>query len=74
MKKGREEKTKFSKILPNNQIITACRIELQVREMTMNKKVTMIGLMLQVCYAYTERFKHNDCFLKTKQTFTICTK
>ena len=71
MKKGREEKTKFSKILPNNQIITACRIELQVQEMTMNKKLTMIGLM---CYAYTERFKHNDCFLKTKQTFAICTK
>ena len=38
MKKGREEKTKFSKILPNNQVITACRIELQVQKMTMNKK------------------------------------
>ena len=35
MKKGREEKMKFSKILPNNQI-TACRIELRVQEMTMN--------------------------------------
>ena len=46
MKKGREEKTKFSKILPNNQIITACRIELQVRQMTMNEKLTMIGLIL----------------------------
>ena len=46
MKKGREEKTKFSKILPNNQIITACRIELQVREMAMNEKLTMIGLIL----------------------------
>ena len=46
MKKDREEKTKFSKILPNNQIITACRIELQVREMTMNEKLTMIGLIL----------------------------
>ena len=74
MKKSREEKTKCSKILPNNQIITACRIELQVQEMTMNKKLTMIGLKLRVCYAYTERFKHNDCFLKTKQTFAICTK
>ena len=42
--KGREEKTKFSKILPNNQIITACCIELQVQEMTMNQKLTMIGL------------------------------
>ena len=46
MKKGREEKTKFSKILPNNQIITACRMELQVQEMTMNEKLTMIGLIL----------------------------
>ena len=44
MKKDREEKTKFSEILPNNQIITACRIELRVQEMTMNKKLTMIGL------------------------------
>ena len=44
MKKGREEKTKFSKILPNNQVITACRIELQVQKMTMKKKLTMIGL------------------------------
>ena len=44
MKKGREEKTKFSNILPNNQIITAYRIELQVQEMTMNKKLNMIGL------------------------------
>ena len=30
MKKDREEKTKFSEILPNNQIITACHIELWV--------------------------------------------
>ena len=44
MKKGREEKTRFSKTLPNNQIITACRIELRVQEMTMNEKFTMIGL------------------------------
>ena len=42
MKKGREEKTKFSKILPNNQIITACHIKLQVQEMTMNEKLTMM--------------------------------
>ena len=46
MKKDREEKTKFSKILPNNQIITACHIKLQVQEMTMNKKLTMIGLTI----------------------------
>ena len=44
MKKGREEKTEFSKLLPNNQIITAYRIELQVQKMTMNEKLTMIGL------------------------------
>ena len=44
MEKGREEKTEFSKILPNNQIITACRMELRVQEMTMNQKLTMIGL------------------------------
>ena len=31
MKKGREEK-KNSKILPNNQIITACCIELRVQK------------------------------------------
>ena len=24
--------------------------------------------------AYMEEYKHNACFLKTKQTFTICTK
>ena len=47
MKKDREEKTKFSEILPNNQIITACRIELRVQEMTMNEKLTMIGLRKQ---------------------------
>ena len=44
MKKNKEEKAKFSKILPNNQTITACRIELRVQEMTMNEKLTMIGL------------------------------
>ena len=44
MKKGWEKKTKFSKILPNNQIITTCRIKLQVQEISMNEKLTMIGL------------------------------
>ena len=47
MKKDWEEKTKFSKILPNNQIITACRIGLRVQKMTMNEKLTMIGLMFR---------------------------
>ena len=48
-----KERTKHNivfskKFLPNNQIITACRIELRVQEMTMNKKLTMIGLMTTV--------------------------
>ena len=34
----------FSKILPNSKIITTCRIELRVQEMTMNEKLTMIRL------------------------------
>ena len=25
-------------------------------------------------YAYTKKYKNNGCFLKTKQTFTICIK
>ena len=50
MKKGREEKTKFSKILPNNQIITACCIELRVQAMAMNEKLTMIGLIVIFLY------------------------
>ena len=44
MKKGREKKKKFSKILPNNEIITACRIELRVQEMTLIEKLTMVDL------------------------------
>ena len=52
MKKGREEKTKFAKILPNNQIITACCIEHQLQEMTMNKKLTMIGLIIVIYVFY----------------------
>ena len=47
MEKGREQKTKFSKILPSNQIITACCIKLRVQEMIMNEKLTMIGLTLE---------------------------
>ena len=42
-----EEKTTFSKILPN-QIITTCHIKLQVQEMTMNEKLTMIGLIISL--------------------------
>ena len=44
MKKGSEEKTRFSTFLPNHKIITACRIELRAQEVTMNEKLTMIGL------------------------------
>ena len=43
MKKGRKKEIKLSKILPNDQIVTACCIELRVNEMTMNEKLTMIG-------------------------------
>ena len=42
---GGEEKTEVSKILPSNEIINACCIELQVQEMTMNEKLTMIALI-----------------------------
>ena len=45
MKKGSKEKTKFSKILPNNQIVIACCIELRVQEMTMNEKLTTIAFI-----------------------------
>ena len=45
MKKDRGEKTKFSKVLLNNQTITACCIELLVQEMTMNEKLTMVCLI-----------------------------
>ena len=48
--KSRGEKTISSKILPNNQIITACCIKLRVQEMTMNKKLTMIGLKIWYWY------------------------
>ena len=50
--KKTEEKTKFSKILPNNQIITSCRIKLWVQEMTMNEKLTMIGLIIESCKVF----------------------
>ena len=52
MKKGREEKTKFSKNSSNNQIITACHIK-RVQEMTMNEKLTMIGLIASNEQIYT---------------------
>ena len=45
MKKGREEKTIFSKFLPSNQIFTPSLIELRVQEMTMDEKLSMIGLI-----------------------------
>ena len=56
MKKGRKEKTKFSKILSNDQIITACCIELWVQEITVNRKLITIDLthklsMISVVYS-----------------------
>ena len=30
--------------------------------------------MLVVLYVYTEEYKDNDCFQKTKQTFAKCAK
>ena len=56
MKKCRKEKTKFSKILSNDQIITACCIELRVQEITVNRKLTTIDLthklsMISVVYS-----------------------
>ena len=59
MKKDREEKTKLLKILRNNQIITACHIELWVQEMTMNEKLTIIGL-------------NASCFQSTKKLPFVC--
>ena len=44
-RQGRENKI----IKTFSQIITACRIELRVQEMTMNKKLTMIGLSKFSC-------------------------
>ena len=69
MKKGGEEKTKIFKILPNNQIITACRIKLQEQEMTMNEKLTMIGLKLannflrEMSYLSFSSFLQNQCMV-----------
>ena len=63
MKKGREEKTKFSKMLPNNQIIITCHMELQVQEMTMNGKLTII---------LSKRIKFSFMFLITLPPFHKC--
>ena len=48
MGNDKEDKRKFSKVLPNNQIIHTCHIELRVQEMTMNEKLTMMALCLKV--------------------------
>ena len=69
MKKGREEKTKFSKMLPNNQIIITCHhMELQVQEMTMNGKLTMIDASIIL----SERIKFSFMFLITLPPFHKC--
>ena len=46
-KKGKEDKKNFSRILPNNQIITSCSLEIRVQEITMTEKLTIIGLTLE---------------------------
>ena len=52
----------FSNVLPNNQIITPGNIELQVQEMTMNEKLTMIGLS-KVCERLNNRpFNHLEIY------------
>ena len=43
-RQGRENKV--FKSFVKYQIITACRMELRVEEMTMNEKLTMIGLII----------------------------
>ena len=68
MKKGREEKTKFSKMLPNNQIIITCHMELQVQEMTMNGKLTMIDASIIL----SKRIKFSFMFLITVPPFHKC--
>ena len=42
--KRQVRENKILKILPNNQIITTCCIKLRLQEMTMNEKLTTIGL------------------------------
>ena len=61
MKKGREEKTNFSKIFPNNQIIIACRIELRVEEMTMSEKLTMIGFIVIIIIMKSRMNSFSKC-------------
>ena len=52
----------FSNVLPNNQIITPGNIELQIQEMTMNEKLTMIGLS-KVCGRLNNRpFNHLETY------------
>ena len=61
----------FSKILPNNQISTARRIKLRVQEMTMNEKLTMIGLMKTViicCVPVQIPYLGNFCSWDMSQT------
>ena len=53
----------FSKVLPNNQIITASRIELWVQEMTMNEKfglrfpLTSIGEYWKVLFCHRQNLR-----------------
>ena len=63
MENDKEDKRKFSKVLPNNQIIHTCHIELRVQEMTMNEKLTMMALCLKVFKYILHKSYHNDFWL-----------
>ena len=59
------------KILPSNQIITACCIELRVQEMTMNEKLTMIGLKYTSMYFFrqiSQTIFHHDLRMDDQNT------
>ena len=62
-RQGRE-----NKMLPNNQIIITCHMELQVQEMTMNGKLTMIDASIIL----SKRIKFSFMFLITLPPFHKC--
>ena len=70
MKKDSEEKTKFSKLFPNNQTITASRIERRIQKMTMNEKLNMIGL--SSCIHFDIQIHQLDfCVIQEVLVFTL---
>ena len=57
--------------MPSNQIITACCIELRVQEMTMNEKLTMIGLKYTSMYFFrqiSQTIFHHDLRMDDQNT------